>query len=77
MDLEIYINGPLLGKLRKLLRKLHLGRLARIVANVESWHYRCKRMEKKGYYRLFDLRLYFCRSGLSIWTPAFHKWIHL
>lgn len=68
MSISIQIDGPLLGKWRKLLRKWGFKSLAKKVAQMESWHYRCRRMEKGGFARIADVNMHL--FPFSVHIPA-------
>lgn len=72
MFMPIFIEGPILGRLRKFSKRLHIKRLILALAQIESYHYACRRMEKQGFRPMPELTISIS-NGIYVFIPALHK----
>jgi hypothetical protein len=75
MSFNISIDGRNLGKLRKYFKAYK--RVGAFFTKMESFHYACKHMQKKGYGNMSDIIIGFKDGQFTIWIPAFHKGIYI
>ncbi len=75
--MPVFVNGPIIGRLRKLAKRLHIKRLTAFFAQVEQYHYKCKKMEKRANYRPMPDFSISIGLGLTLWVPAYHDGLYI